>query len=297
MSEAIKVPPLSAEAVDEFLAIVRQEVAEGTFDVGDSQRIERLVECMGDPRGMVRLGFADTLGRIGKSATPFLVKALLNHSNPVVRRASAKTLTLIADPETVSPLLQALLNDEDTVVKGSSVGALARIGEASVSVLLDILASPEHPESTKGHAAWALAFIGTAAKEYLYREINSDSESVRAAVMGAIAKIAQDSGEEMAFSVLINALDDTSATVRCEAAAVLGNLAYKPAVFRLVQLLENPDGETRKSAALSLMKIKDPGTIEPLQSALERESEGSIIAVIKLAIGQLERQAEESDWD
>lgn len=297
MSEAIDRPPMSAEEVDEFLATARQEVADGTFDVGDGRRIHRMVECMGDPRGMVRLGFADTLGRIGKPATPFLIDALLHHADPVVRRASAKTLTLIADPETVSPLVHALINDGDTVVKGSSVGALARIGEASVPVLLEILASPDHPESTKGHAAWALAFIGTEAKEYLYREIHAESEAVRAAVVGAIAKIAQDSGEEEAFSVLVNALDDPSETVRCEAAAVLGNLAYKPAVCRLVPLLDHPEGETRKSAALSLMKIKDTGAIEPLQKALERESEGSIVAVIKLAIVQLERQAEESEWD
>jgi bilin biosynthesis protein len=297
MSEAIELPPMSTEEVDEFLAIARQEVADGTFDVGDGQRIHRMVECMGDPRGMVRLGFADTLGRIGKPATPFLIAALLEHADPVVRRASAKTLTLIADPETVSPLVHALLHDEDTVVKGSSVGALARIGGASVPVLLEILASPEHPESTKGHAAWALAFIGTEAKEYLYREIDAESPEVRAAVVGAIAKIAQENGEETAFSLLVNALEDSSETVRCEAAAVLGNLAYKPAVSRLISLLEHPSEETRKSAALSLMKIKDTGAIEPLRSSLEKESNGSIAPVIKLAIAQLERQAEENEWD
>lgn len=290
MSEAIKLSPLSSAEVDEFLAIARKEVAEGTFDGSDSQRIQRLVECLGDPRGMVRLGFADTLGKIGKAATPFLVTALLNHQDPVVRRASAKTLTLIADPDSVSPLVQALLNDEDTVVKGSSVGALARIGEAAVPLLLDILASGEHPESTKGHAAWALAFIGTEAKEYLYREINSDSEAVRAAVVGAIAKIAQDSGEATALGLLINALEDHSETVRCEAAAVIGNLAYKPAVSRLIPLLEHPEGETRKSAALSLMKIKDTEAMAALEKALEKEAENSIATVIKLAISQWQRQ-------
>lgn len=297
MSEALELSPLSSAEVDEFLAIARKEVAEGTFDGSNSQRIQRLVECLGDTRGMVRLGFADTLGKIGKAATPFLVTALLNHQDPVVRRASAKTLTLIADPDSVSPLVQALLNDEDTVVKGSSVGALARIGEAAVPQLLDILASGEHPESTKGHAAWALAFIGTEAKEYLYREINSDVEAVRAAVVGAIAKIVQDSGEATALELLINALEDTSETVRCEAAAVLGNLAYKPAVSRLIPLLEHPDGETRKSAALSLMKIKDTEAIVSLEKALEKETENSIATVIKLAISQLQRQEEARDWD
>ena len=288
---------MSPEEVDDFLAAARQEVAEDTFDTSDLQRLKLMVECMGDSRGMVRLGFADTLGKIGKPATPFLLDALLEHPDPVVRRASAKTLTLIADPDTVSPLVQALLNDEDTVVKGSSVGALARIGETAVPVLLDILRSPEHPESTKGHAAWALAFIGTEAKEHLYREIGSDSESVRSAVVGAIAKIAQEAGEAEAFDLLVNALDDSSETVRCEAAAVLGNLAYKPAVPPLLELLKHKSGETRKSAALSLMKIKDQSAIVPLQAAFEQESDPGIQQIIKLAIGQLEKASEESDWD
>ncbi|NEP10702.1 MAG: HEAT repeat domain-containing protein [Symploca sp. SIO2C1] len=297
MSNQIDTLQMSPEEVDEFLAVARQEVAEDTFDASDSQRLQRMVECLGDSRGMVRLGFADALGKIGKPATPFLLEALLNHADPVVRRASAKTLTLIADPVTVAPLVEALLHDEDTVVKGSSVGALARIGGASVPVLLEILASPEHPESTKGHAAWALAFIGTEAKEYLYREIASDSESVRSAVVGAIAKIAQDEEEEAAFELLNNALNDASETVCCEAAAVLGNLAYKPATPRLVELLNHQSGETRKAAALSLMKIKDDSALVPLQAALERESEAGIEQIIKLAITQLERQLEEDDWD
>ncbi|NET56409.1 MAG: HEAT repeat domain-containing protein [Symploca sp. SIO2E6] len=275
------------EEVDDFLALARQEVAEQTFDSNNSQRLQLMVECLGDSRGMVRLGFADALGKIGKPATPFLLEALLHHQDPVVRRASAKTLTLIADPETVSPLVEALLHDEDTVVQGSSVGALARIGKASVPALLDILASPKHPESTKGHAAWALAFIGTEAKEYLYREIASDSESVRSAVVGAIAKIAQDTEEEEAFELLSNALNDTSETVCCEAAAVLGNLAYQPAVPRLVELLHHHSGETRKAAALSLMKIKDIKALKPLQASLERESEAGIKQIINLAITQL----------
>ncbi len=173
---------MSPEETDIFLAAARADVVQKAFDPNDSDRLQQMVECLGDSRGMVRLGFAETIGKIGQPASPFLTPALLNHSNPVVQRASAKTLTLIAAPETISPLVHALLNDED--MKGSAVGDLAQIGEASAPVLLEILASPEQPESTKGHAAWALAFIGAKAKDYLYREINSEVVAVRAAVAG-----------------------------------------------------------------------------------------------------------------
>ncbi|MCP2732445.1 HEAT repeat domain-containing protein [Limnofasciculus baicalensis] len=288
---------LSQSETDALLEAVKEQISLDTFDSNNQQLLKLMVESLGDTRGMVRLGFAQRLGEIGKPATPFLLDALANHTNVVVRRAAAKTLTLIGDPIAVPNLVYSLLHDEDTVVKGSSIGALARMGEASVPPLLEILASPDYPESTKGHAAWALAFIGAEAKDYLYQEIGSDSPEVRAAVVGAIAKIAQENPEEKAFNVLVNALTDSSANVRCEAAAVLGNLTYKPAIPHLIELLHHTDWESRKSAALALMKIGDSIALQPLNTALNQESEGGVQTVIKLAISQIERKSGEDDWE
>jgi bilin biosynthesis protein len=285
-------PILLAQAeTDALLQTVNEQITLRTFDPKDHQLLRRMVECLGDPRGMTRLRVAETLGEIGEPATPFLLKALAHHANVVVRRAAAKTLTIIADPIAVPNLIHALLHDEDTVVKGSAVGALARIGEAAVPNLLEILASPDLPESTKGHAAWALSFIGAEAKEYLYREIHSDSAEVRCAVVGAIAKVAQDHPEEEAFTMLMNALTDLVESVRCEAATALGNLAYRPAIPNLVQLLQHSNLESRKAAALALMKMGDRAALDPLQAALTQEPEAAVQAVIKLAISQIEKQS------
>ncbi|TAG95825.1 MAG: HEAT repeat domain-containing protein [Oscillatoriales cyanobacterium] len=278
---------LAHAKADAFLREVTEQIDLDTFNPDDSEVLKRLVECMGDTRGMTRLRFAETLAEIGEAATPVLLDGLANHPNPVVRRAAAKTLTLIADPTAVPHLIHALLNDRDTVVKGSSIGALARIGEPSVQALLDILASKDLPESTIGHAAWALAFIGAGAKEYLYQAIASDSSVVRGAVVGAIAKVAQEEPKPELFEILVKSLTDVDVDVRCEAAAALGNLAYKPAIPNLIELLDGGDGESRRAAALSLMKVGDRSAIEPLQAALAKESEVAIQGVIKLAISQI----------
>ncbi len=278
---------LAHEKADAFLQEVTEQIDLDTFNPDDSEMMKRLVESMGDSRGMTRLRFAETLAEIGEDATPFLLDGLANHPNPVVRRAAAKTLTLIADPTAVPYLIHALLNDEDTVVKGSSIGALARIGEPSVQALLDILGTKDLPESTIGHAAWALAFIGAGAKEYLYQAIASDSSVVRGAVVGAIAKVAQEEPKAELFEILVKSLTDVDVDVRCEAAAALGNLAYKPAIPNLIELLDGGDGESRRAAALSLMKVGDRSAIEPLQAALAKESEVAIQGVIKLAISQI----------
>ena len=287
---------LSQAETDALFAAVSEQLGLNTFNSDDQDLLKQMIESMGDSRGMVRLSFAEALGKIGKPATPLLMEAVANHPNPVVRRASTKTLTLIADPIAIPTLVKALLNDEDTVVKASSVGALAKIGKAAVPALLKILASSEYPESAKGYAVWALGFIGSEAKEYLYQEINSDSAEVRAAVVGAIAKIAEEGTQEGAFNILVNALTDSSEIVRCEAAAALGSLTYRPAIPNLIELLHHADWDTRKAAALALMKIGDRTSLEPLQAALAKEEEAGVQAVFKLAISQIERQLEEDAW-
>ena len=291
---------LSHEKSDRLLERVKQQLSDGSFDRQDRQLIWQMVECLGDTRGLVRLGYAEALGVVGQPAVDILIEALLHHPNVVVRRAAGKTLTLIEDPAAVPYLIQALLNDEDTVVQASAIGALARTGIASVDPLLEVLASPDSSESNKGHAAWGLAFIGAPAKDKLYAAYNSDSPEVRAAVVGAIAKQGEeDPDDTQALDLLVHALNDDVADVRSEAAAVLGNLKYQPAIPVLQNLINHPEAETRKSSALSLMKIGDRNSITPLQTALEKENDTTVQKAIALAISLLQKQpdiAREDDW-
>jgi len=101
-----------------LLQTVREQIALATFNPNDSELLKKMVECIGDSQGMVRLSLAETLGSIGKPATPFLLEALAHHPNPVVRRASAKTLTLICEAIARTTLLEAFLHDEDQVGGG-----------------------------------------------------------------------------------------------------------------------------------------------------------------------------------
>jgi len=299
---------LSAEETDAFLQSVQEQMVAQEFDSGDRQVLQQMVECLGDSRGMVRLSFAETIGKMGTPATPVLLEALRHHANPVVRRAAAKTLTLIADPAAVPTLVEALLNDEDMVVKGSSVGALARTGEVAVPALLEILADANHPENYKGLVGWALAFIGSEAKDLVYQQMASESPEVRAAVIEVMAQVVQenlengdhasDAEHNRERQLLLQSLNDPASIVRCEAATALGNLKYTHAIPQLLELLQHSDIESRKSAALSLMKIGDLRAIDSLQTALTQESEPSVAQVIQLAITKLENSTpEDDDWE
>ncbi len=286
-------------ATDELVKRVNEQIDLLSFDESDQDTLRQLVESFSDKRGMMRLRIAETLGQIGEPATPVLVDALANHPNEVVRRACAKTLTLIADPTAIPTLVNSFLNDSDTVVQGSSVGALARTGRPAAPELLKILEAPGHPETIKGHAAWALAFMGSEAKDLLLQALNAESEAVRAAVVGAIAKVAQEEGNPDNFDILINALGDQAEIVRCEAAAVLGNLAHQPAIPALLPLLNHPSTETRKSAVLAIMKIGQANTVEALQTAMAKETDDSLKPIFNLAISQIQKKsaANDDDWN
>jgi bilin biosynthesis protein len=293
-----KPAPLSEPAADALIVEVQNQLAADTFDVTDAQLIEQLVEGFNDTRGMKRLAFAEILGAVGKPATPALIEGLAHHENPTVRRACAKTMTLIADQATIPTLVHSLLNDDDTVVQGSVVGALAVMGEAAAPVLLKIVGSPEYPDSAKGLATWGLSFVGAQGAAHLYEAVAAEQAEVRSAVVGALTSVAQEESDPKALDFILSALKDASPMVRSEAAAALGKLSNRAVVPQLAPLLADTDGDVRKTAAMALMKIGDEAAIAPLKTALSHESDNTIHPVFKLAIAQLEKKAEEDDgWD
>jgi len=279
---------LSPEETDALIDKVEAQLSDNTFNPEDHETIAQMVEGMGDKRGMTRLKLAERLGIIGKPAVPFLLEALANHSDPVVRRASAKTLTLIADPTAVPNLIHSLLHDEDIVVKNSCIGALARTGKASVPELLKIIAD-EPDQTIKGHAAWALAFIGKDASEYLYQAMNSDSVDVRCAIVGALGSLIQEQEDEKALKILIDSLHNSEPLIRIEAAAILSKINKPSVASDLIPCLKDTDADVRKAVALSLMKIGDHNSVEPLEKALNEETEESIKPIFKLAINQINK--------
>lgn len=291
--------PMSQPEVDELLWSTKAQVAEGRFDANNQQLITQLVEGFNDTRGMVRLGFAELLGDIGKPATPALIEGLAHHQNPTVRRACAKTMTLIADQTTIPTLVHSLLHDDDTVVQGSVVGALAVMGEAAAPVLLNIVASNDYTDTAKGLATWGLSFVGTAGADYLYQAVDSDQAEVRSAVIGALTTLVQENEDQQALAMILSGLSDPSDMVRSEAAAALGKLNDATVVPHLTTVLTDKSVDVRKTAAMAMMKIGDASAIAPLQNVLDTEIDDTLQPVLKLAITQLQRKQEEEEdsWE
>ena len=258
----------------------------------DQKSISRMVAGLGDPRGLLRLRFADSLGSVGQAAVPALCEAMLSSDNVTVRRAAAKTLTLIEDPESLPDLVCAFLNDQDSVVQGSAMGAMAAIGVEAVTPILNLLSNPEITEMQIGLANWALAFIGDRGEKILKDASISSNSNIRKAAITALTSRIDTLNADENKDLLSNASSDDDSEIRAEVETLLGGLEdvdwAKPL---LISNLNDPDSWVRKNSALSLIKLNAIEAVETLEQRETQEEDQIVANVIKLAIQKLKQKA------
>ena len=264
------------------------KLSEGEIPRSDAESLQRMVAGLGDARGALRLTFAKSLGAIGDEALPILCKALRQHQNVIVRRASAKTLNLIGNKDALPYLLEAFLEDDDPVVLGSSAGAMATIGPDAMDSLLGILKNPDCTPFQVGLINLALSFIGSKAPEALLEAADCDVAEVRVAAISALGDQIQKSDDLRAQNRVFQALDDVSADVRAEAVTLIGKSCDAEDVETLLlNKLNDEDAQVRKNTALSLMKLDALGAIQQLKISEQKEDDHDVKAVLKVAINIL----------
>ena len=264
------------------------KLSEGEIPKSDAESLKRMVAGLGDARGALRLTFAKSLGAVGDEALPILCKALRQHQNVIVRRASAKTLNLIGNKDALPYLLEAFLKDDDPVVLGSSAGAMATIGPDAMDSLLGILKNPDCTPFQVGLINLALSFIGAKAPEALLKAADSDVAEVRVAAISALGDQIQKGDNLRAQNRVFQALEDVSADVRAEAVTLIGKSCDAEDVETLLlKKLSDEDTQVRKNTALSLMKLDAIGSIQHLKIAEQKEDDPDVKAVIRVAINIL----------
>ena len=284
ISESQRTEEEALQLADELSA----KLSEGEIPRSDAESLKRMVAGLGDARGALRLTFAKSLGAVGEEALPILCKALRQHQNVIVRRASAKTLNLIGNKDALPYLLEAFLEDDDPVVLGSSAGAMATIGPDAMDSLLGILKNPDCTPFQVGLINLALSFIGAKAPEALLKAADSDVAEVRVAAISALGDQIQKGDNLRAQNRVFQALEDVSADVRAEAVTLIGKSCDAEDVETLLlKKLSDEDTQVRKNTALSLMKLDAIGSIQQLKIAEQKEDDPDVKAVIRVAINIL----------
>ncbi len=278
-----------AAQVDRLIDYVDEQIELLALDTPAPDLLRQMVESLADERQRSRIRLIESFVEIGEPATPFLLDGIANHPNPVVRKACCNALTNIGDPLSVPGLIAALVNDANIGVKSSAAAALAKIGEPAFESLRGVLASETADEACKGHAAWAIASMSSEVCDRLYTLTSDPSPTVRTAVIGALAQLAQQSKDpnERALQAIAAALGDASSEVRIESAANIARLNYRAAYQPLVNCLKDSDSGVRKSVVLALAKlgnVEAVGAIAPLR----QDSDEAVQKVAELAINQLQ---------
>ncbi len=283
---------LSEEEASVLAKELSHQLNTGDLPSADAEQIQKMVAGLGDKRGLMRLKFAESLGQVGKTAVPALCQALRSHKNVTVRRAAAKTLTLIGDTAALDDLLHALVTDSDPVVQGSAVGAMVVIGEEAIDGLLSVLSNPNSTQMQLGMASWGLSFVGARAPDRLRKAATSSNVEIRTAAIAALGDQIQALEDENARDLLIAALNDEAADVRAEASTLLGKLDDAGwAEPLLTPRLSDSDQQVRKNAALALMKLDASNVIPKLNELINSEEDAGVKSVFQLAINQLQTNA------
>jgi len=281
---------LTEQEAYELAEELKLKLEEQIIPSSDQESIKKMVAGLGDPRGALRLTFAQSLGSVGTAAIPILCDSLKNNPNVLIRRASAKTLNIIGSKVALPNLIEAFRTDDDPVVQGSSAGAMATIGEPAIESLLEILTNSQCSAFQVGLINLALSFAGSKAPNAFRQAAQSENPEIRIAALTALAEQVHSGTNDHAKELLIRALNDDASEVRAEAATIAGKtLDPEEIIDELCRLLKDENSQVRINTALALMKTEALSSITNLQEALSLEHNDQVKPVIEVAINQLKK--------
>lgn len=195
-----------------------------------------------------------------------LFRYLLNDDDPEVRALGIEGLWEDEDPALVKPFVGFLRSDPDARVRSAAADALGRF-----ILLAEYGRLPQSPHAELIHEALlatihgsaedlavrcrAVEAIGYSSKEHVREVIDAayadDAAEMRASAVAAMGRSADAYWRKAAA----NELDSPDPRMRFEAARACGELEYRAAVPRLIEMLEDPDREVQMVAITALGQI------------------------------------------
>jgi len=164
----------------------------------------------------------------------------------------------------VGPLLE-ILGNWDKVSRLKALKVLKRI-HAPDSIAQVVKALEDRDTEIRSLAGEILTAIGEEAADVLVREIGTMSIEGRIHAMTVLTKM----GSNLAFTSLVEALEDADAKIRCAAADCLASLGMTSAVGPLSESHKDKSMHVRWHAAKALAELGDSTGFETLFQALDQ---------------------------
>jgi HEAT repeat protein len=181
-----------------------------------------------------------------------------------IRLQAIKALQIYEDPHLIDIFINLLLDDSDENVRAESAGALGRfvyLGEIEKIDQKKLVEIEEHlltccksnqPQIIRQQALESLGYSSRAeVKQLIENAYNSDKKEWVSSALFAMGRSADDYWN----AHVIQLLDHKIPIIRCEAARAAGELEITESTPLLMELIDDPDEETRLVSIIALSKV------------------------------------------
>lgn len=264
------------------------------------------------------LGAADTL-------LDFMVLGCfaVEDVDPGVRLTAVRTLWEYEQNELIPIFLRLIEGDPDSNVRAAAASALSRFvyaGEIDeippeklkqIEDILLRLVAEDKAEPVRRAALESLGYSSRAEVPLLIQQAyDSQDRHWKASALYAMGRSANQAWK----SSVMPMLDSTFPVIRTEAARAAGELELHDAVPILLEMLDDPDENTRSACIWSLSQIGGDGVREALEMMFDEAEDDDEVNFLELALenltftegvklmplfdfpDELESESEEDDW-
>jgi len=220
----------------------------------------------------------------------------LEDPDPQVRLLAIRTLWDYEQTDLIPSLLSMLEQDSDTEVRAAAAGALERfvyageleeIPPSMLKKIEDKLLAVIQGEEAPAVQQAALESLGYSSRDevgaLIEKAYSSQDKNWKASALLAMGRSANLSWEPQVMAMLNSPIPQ----LRSEAARAVGELELSEAAPILIELLDDPDENTRLASIWSLSQVGGEGVLEILERMYEEAEDEEDIEYLQIALDHL----------
>ena len=214
-----------------------------------------------------------------------------------VRFKAVKALQIYENPHLVDTFIHLLLNDSDENVRAEAAGALGRfvyLGEIEKFDQKKLGEIEEHlltccrSNQSQKIRRQALESLGYSSrvevKQLIENAYNTDNKDWISSALFAMGR----SADNYWNSHVIKMLENKIPTIRCEAARAAGELEIIESAPLLIELIDDPDEETRLVSIIALSQVGGTELLDLFENLLSESESTQSIEALEMAIENLD---------
>jgi HEAT repeat protein len=252
----------------------------GVAEVGDKSAVPALLAMLHDPlrAGALRLEAARSAGRLQTSGLEPEAERLTRLSSvPILQRLCAAALLAQHDSESaITTLLRLAIDVEPSV----AAAALSRLNAINHDLVVPIAEQVMRNDDANVRQQGVDAYVARPTPErvsFVCRLLDDPHPSLRAGVRESLFRLAQQAELDAVIRLTASGvMANDSWRGQEQAALLLSALDHKPAVTRLVELLESPRDEVMVATAWGLRVLAVPDTLPAILDKASRQTEARV---------------------